>query len=552
MQTLTQQSTLPPEAGSTLFSQQTVTISKAEHIQLKWEASYWKSQHEQSQKRLAALEKELEAERAKNRDLTQRLYGKKSEKSSGKDSGKTGSGTMPKKKRGHQPGAQGHGRTKRPDLPVKEEERDLAEAEKCCPECGEAFQPFPGTEDSDILEIEVRPHIRRIKRKRYQKTCQCSETAGIITAPPAPRLIPKSAVGISIWCEVLLDKYLHARPLERTCAAFRQHGLPLAKGTLTDGLQRIMPLFRPVVDAFYAQQMTEKLFHNDETRWEVYEAIEGKNGHRWYLWVTRSEAVILYRVSPTRGAETPKIHFAGCVEMEIIVVCDRYSAYKSLARAELGVILAFCWAHVRRDFLDAARSYPELQARMDVWVEDIRELYHLNETRLQAWDATQELTEQAAEFYEPHHALSSKLDAMKSRGEEHLAIKDLHYAERKVLQSLQNHWEGLTVFLDRPGVPMDNNTAERAIRGPVTGRKNYYGSGSVWSAELAAMMFSIFQTLMLWKLNPHHWLYTFLQACAENGGNTPADLAPFLPWTMTEERQTALSRPLPVDAIDSS
>ena len=176
----------------------------------------------------------------------------------------------------------------------------------------------------------------------------------------------------------------------------------------------------------------------------------------------------------------------------------------------------------------------------------------MNETRLQAWDATQELTEQAAEFYEPHHALSSKLDAMKSRGEEHLAIKDLHYAERKVLQSLQNHWEGLTVFLDRPGVPMDNNTAERAIRGPVTGRKNYYGSGSVWSAELAAMMFSIFQTLMLWKLNPHHWLYTFLQACAENGGNTPADLAPFLPWTMTAERQDALSRPLPVDAIDSS
>ena len=497
MQTLTQQSTPTPDAGGTPFSQQMVTLSKAEYIQLKWDANYWKSQYEQSQKRLMASEKELEAERAKNRDLTQRLYGKKSEKSASSERGKPETETSPKKKRGHQPGAQGHGRTKRPNLPVKDEEHDLLETDKCCSECGGAFIPFPGTENSDIIEIEVRPHIRRIKRKRYQKTCQCPETAGIITAPPAPRLIPKSPVGISIWCEVLLDKYLHARPLERTCAAFRQHGLPLAKGTLTDGLQRIMPLFRPIVDAFYAQQMTEKLFHNDETRWEVFEPIEGKSGHRWYLWVTRSNSVILYRISPTRGADTPKIHFAGCMEMEIILVCDRYSAYKSLARTQQGIILAFCWAHVRRDFLDATRSYPELQTRMDVWVEDIRELYHLNETRLQAWDATHALMKQTAEFIEPHRALKTQLDEMKSRTEEHLAIEGLHYAERKVLQSLQNHWEGLTVFVEHPEVPMDNNAAERAIRGPVTGRKNYYGSGSVWSAELAAMMFSVFQTLVL-------------------------------------------------------
>ena len=84
----------------------------------------------------------------------------------------------------------------------------------------------------------------------------------------------------------------------------------------------------------------------------------------------------------------------------------------------------------------------------------------------------------------------------------------------KVLESLQEHWDGLTVFVEHPEVPMDNNTAERVERGPVVGRKNNYGSGAVWAGELAAMLFSVFQTLCLWDINPRVWLTAYLQACA--------------------------------------
>jgi transposase len=92
----------------------------------------------------------------------------------------------------------------------------------------------------------------------------------------------------------------------------------------------------------------------------------------------------------------------------------------------------------------------------------------------------------------------------------------------------------------------DPYTAERILRNPVVGRKNYYGSGSVWSAHFAAIMFSVLQTLLLWGLNPHHWLSAFLQACAESGAQSPADLSPFVPWQMSAERREVLSRPLPV------
>ncbi len=36
------------------------------------------------------------------------------------------------------------------------------------------------------------------------------------------------------------------------------------------------------------------------------------------------------------------------------------------------------------------------------------------------------------------------------------------------------HWQGLTIFVDHPHIPMDNNAAERGLRGSVLGRKNYY------------------------------------------------------------------------------
>jgi transposase len=129
--------------------------------------------------------------------------------------------------------------------------------------------------------------------------------------------------------------------------------------------------------------------------------------------------------------------------------------------------------------------------------------------------------------------LRAAVAALGEQGEAELAEPSLHPARQKVLESLGNHWTGLTVFVEHPEVPLDNNTAERAERGPVVGRKNYYGSGAVWAGRLAAMLFSLIQTLCLWRLNPRAWLTAYLSACAASGGRAPEDVASFLPWQMS-------------------
>ena len=545
--------TAPLEREVLPFAARTITIPYMDYVALKSDASYWKAQHARVIVREEELKEQLKHKEAIIRDLNQRLYGKHSEKSRSKaEVNPNDKENKSKQPKGQQKGTPGHGRTQRQNLPVTLEIIPLIET--ACGLCGLEYSLLSSYEESDIIEVAVAAHVRRIKRQKCAKNCTCVPGSKIITAPVIPKLIPGSPYGNSIWAEILLSKFIHAQPVNRTLNDFSSLGLDISSGTIAGGLQKITPLFEPIYKAFHQQQMTENKFHNDETRWEVYEQVEGKTGHRWYLWVMRSVSVVFYRLDPTRSADVPIEHFSDLILKLVIVICDRYSAYKKLARLNLAIILAFCWVHVRRDFLNLARSYPDLKNWGLDWVDEISKLYHLNNQRVEIWDPKLLLTWQSPLFKERHDALGIALNEMKSRCDALIVADDvakeakqktglLATIQRKLLVSLSKHWKGLTVFYDHPQVAMDNNSAEQSIRNPVLGRNNYYGSGSIWAASLAAMQFSIFQTMLLWGVNPRTWIHLYLEACAKNKGVAPEDLSEFLPWKMSEARLLQLTKP---------
>jgi transposase len=334
---------------------------------------------------------------------------------------------------------------------------------------------------------------------------------------------------VSIWVHVLLDKYQFHRPTHRLLADWRSHGLDLSASALTGGLQQLLPLFEPLYDALVARSQQQTLWHADETRWLVFASVEGKVGYRWYLWVFHAAEAVVFVLATGRSHVIPETHFEP-VEGGILVV-DRYKAYQAIDKVKAGqIVLAFCWAHQRRDFVELARSWPNQQAWAQEWLERIGTLYDLNERRL-------ELREDSEGFEQRDGDLRQAVTALATQAEQELAQEKMHPARRKVLESLGGHWTGLTVFVEHPEVPMDNNTAERAERGPVVGRKNYYGSGAVWSGRLAALLFSLLQTLELWEVNPRAWLTAYLEACAVSGGKAPSDLAPYLPWNLSMEQR---------------
>ncbi len=112
-----------------------------------------------------------------------------------------------------------------------------------------------------------------------------------------------------------------------------------------------------------------------------------------------------------------------------------------------------------------------------------------------------------------------------------------------VLNSLKRHWQGLTLFLSDPRIPLHNNRAERLLRNTVIIRKGSYGSGAEWSGKLAAKLFSIFQTCLINGLDPQAVLADYFEECSKNPGPPLADVSQFLPWTMSEDRKTAFALP---------
>ena len=509
---------------------------KRENLEFRQQAGYWKSRHRDALQRITELEQKVEQLEGEKRQIQADLFGKSTENTTRSDRSNhlddpQDDSEGPQRKRGQQPGNAGPKRRDYSHLPIREKVLELP-AEQCvCPDCGQPFVSHGYTDDSEEIEIEVGAYRRVIRRRRYRRTCACDGPTTIM-APPAPELIPKGRYGISVWVEVLLDKYFGYRPTERLLGSWRLWDLDLAAGTVTDGLQRLEVLLRPIYQALQERNRQGNLHQADETRWPVFVLLEGKDGYGWWLWVFLGPDTVVFLLNVSRGHEVPEDHYRA--ESRGVLVVDRYSAYKAMSWVKQGiVVLAFCWAHVRRDFIRVGKGWPQSKPWALEWLRRIRVLYRLNRRRAAAEKGS-------AAFREADGCLRQAVAEMKAQVEGGLAKADLATPCRKALESLREHWEGLTRFVDDPRIPMDNNASERRGRGPAVARKNFYGSGSKWSGELAAAAFSIFATLSKCQLNPRKWLTWYFEQCAAAGGKVPADIQAFLPWTISDEKKKEL------------
>jgi transposase len=239
------------------------------------QAGYWKALHQRAVRREALLQQEIEQLHAQLRLREQQLFGRKTE-ASATTTTTTTAPTPTLRRRGQQPGRPGPRRRDHAPLPAVVEEHELPPEQGCRQRCGQAFAAVGGAEDSTTLEVAVRAYRRVIRRHRYRPTCDCGAHPGVVTAPPAPRVLPKSTLGVSLRVTILLDKYLFYRPTYRLLADLRTRGLDLSPGAITDGLQRLPPLLEPVYAALAAYSRRQPLWHGDETRWQVFAAVEGK------------------------------------------------------------------------------------------------------------------------------------------------------------------------------------------------------------------------------------------------------------------------------------
>ena len=325
-----------------------------------------------------------------------------------------------------------------------------------------------------------------------------------VSAPPVPRLFPRTLYGTSFWARFLFEHCACFRPVHRVAAWMSAQGLTVSPGTLADSLKRFVPLLEPLAEAILAHQNKAALRHADETSWRVQELRGEDRSSRAWLWTSVSSDAVYFHIDPSRSAEAAEKLFAAAL-LHTVIVCDRYSAYKRLARLRGGLVtLAFCWSHQRRDFIECAAGQVSLTEWCRGWIERIASIYRLNGARLEHYGAG--LERQTSAFDTAQGALEETLDGLFAQAERELDGLPDEAREGKALRSLINHREGLSVFVDRPLVPMDNNLAERMLRGPAIGRRLSFGSDSETGARFTAMMYSVVGTLALNGIDVLRWL----------------------------------------------
>ena len=460
-------------------------------------------------------------------------------------------------KRGQRRGGRGHGRRDYSHLPGREEVHDVPEAERGCPRCGTGYVRF-GEESCEQIDWQVQ--LTRIVHRRptYRRSCGCP-VRGVLVAPPVPKAIGKGRFTTGFLARLLVEKFVLGRPAHRIVAALAHDGFDLAEGTLAGVFAACSDLLAPLAQLITDRNAAAAHLHIDETSWNVYAAVEGKDSHRWWCWVFVGPDTTVFTIAPSRSTKILTEHLGVDTDdddklpdalpggRELLLSSDFYVVYQILGRID-GVDNLWCWSHIRRYFIRAGDAHPELAAWTAGWIERIAELYLAHTAMGAAEPGSTAHTWAAAQF----SAALNTIDAERTAQMAHAAL--LHPAAAKVLATLDREWDGLARHREFPELALDNNASERALRGPVVGRKNYYGSGSVVSAQLASRVFTITATATRAGLNPLGYLRAYLDECAQAGGSAPTGpaLTRFLPWAVSTQDRTAWARdPRPQPDTDS-
>lgn len=419
----------------------------------------------------------------------------------------------------------GHGPTPQTALPIVVAVSELAEAERSCHACGGVMVPMGGQfEESEEITVVERQFVRTVhQRQKYR--CACNGC--VVTAPAPERLIPGGRYSIDFAIEVIVGKYLDHLPLERQVRMMAREGLEVTSQALWDQLWAAAEHLRPSYEAIRAGIVREAILHADETHWPI---LDGRGREetntRWWVWNLTSKTATYYEIHPSRSAEAAKKLIG---DWRGIAVVDGYGAYAALARGAPGITLAHCWAHVRRKFIDIESSFPNQAREM---LSLVGELYAIEREHTAAGCQGERLA-----LLREARATRSRVVLRK--------ILDWMGAQRALPRSglgaaiayVKGLWQGLTRFVDDPRIPLDNNAAERSLRGLVVGRKNHYGSKSRRGTEVAAIFYTLMETAKLRRVEPKAYLRAALHAAIRQPGTAtvPAPAAAPAAETITAE-----------------
>ncbi len=404
-----------------------------------------------------------------------------------------------------------------PHLPRIETVVDVED--RTCPCCAAPLHRI-GEDVSERLDV-VPAQFRVLVVRRPKYACRAC-TDGVVQAPAPTRLIEGGLPTDATVAQVIVSKYADHLPLYRQAQIFARQGVVLDRSTLADWVGRAAVLLRPVHERLLDDLRASQKLFADETTAPVLDPGRGrtKTGQLWAYargdrpWGGTDPPAVAYVYAADRKAERPITHLAG---FEGVLQVDGYAGYRALADRG-SVKLAFCWSHVRRQFIDlAAKGASPIATEV---LTRIAALYRIEG----------EITGHSAEARSLARETRSRplLISLERFLRDKLALVSQKSTLAEAIRYATSRWAGLTLFVEDGRIEMDSNTVERSIRPLALTRKNALFAGSDRGGEHWAVIASLIETCKLNSVDPQTYLSDVIARIV--GGHPQSRIDELLPW----------------------
>lgn len=353
---------------------------------------------------------------------------------------------------------------------------------------------------------------------------RCNLCGEIFTAN-APDNVGTDKYDASAGAMIALLKYGNGFPFYRLGNLQSALGIPVPASTQWDIVRDFSGHIYPAFSQLINHGACGEVIHNDDTTMKILSLIsEAQSSERKGMFTTgmvsicNDQKIGLFFTGRQHAGENLADLLARR-EADLgppIQMCDALSRNYP---KDFETLVANCLSHGRRRFADVYDNFPDECAYV---LKLLRKIYkHDAEAREQALSAAQRL--------DLHQRKSGPLmEDLKN-------WMDAQFDEKKVepnsglghaINYMKNHWNELTLFLRKPGAPLDNNICERALKKAILNRKNALFYKTERGARVGDLFMSLIHTCELCSANP----FEYLVALRENSDAVKEQPALWMPW----------------------
>lgn len=421
---------------------------------------------------------------------------------------------------------QGHREEMLKDLPVETIEYDLPDEEKTC-NCSATMHLMSKNVRKELkivpAQVSVVEHIEFIYGCRK---CEKNDiTTPVKTAKMPKPAIPGSIASSSAIAYVMNEKYTKGMPLYRQEQEFERMDLEISRQTMSNWIILASNQWlKPLYDRMRGHLLQQEILHADETTLQVLKEPGRKTHSKSYMWLYRTgrdgPPIVLYDYKTTRAGKHPARFLEG---FKGYLHSDGYDGYGLVPE----VILIGCWAHARRNFIDAMKVLPSKKdTKLTATEEGLAFCNKLFEIEKELRDVT-DIERYEGRLKKSVPVLNNFKEWLRYQKPRVLPKSPL----AKAITYCLNQWAKLTGFLLDGRLEIDNNRSERSIKPFVIGRKNWLFSNTPKGATSSATIYSVIETAKENGLNPFSYLLYLFDTLPNMDINDYDALDKLMPWS---------------------